>query len=43
MQASKSILLSQHNQEITQLLPDPFSCERVGSGHKTIDKFVIHP
>ena len=29
-------MLSQHNQETAQLLPDPFPSERVGSGHKTI-------
>ena len=28
------ILLTWHSQESTQRLPDPFSCVRVGSGHK---------
>ena len=30
-----SRLLTQHNQEIAQLLPDPFPRERVGSGDET--------
>ena len=31
----KSILLTRHNQEITQLSSGPFPNERVGSGHET--------
>ena len=31
----KSILLNRHNQEIAQQWPDPFPCEKAGSGHKT--------
>ena len=32
---SVSRLLTRHNQEIAQWSPDPFPCERVGSGHET--------
>ena len=32
---TNGILLTQHNQEITQWSPDPFPCERVGSGLET--------
>ena len=28
-------LLTRHNREIAQLSPDPFPCERVGSGYET--------
>ena len=35
---SVSRLLTQHNQEIAQWSPDPFSCERVGSGQETKEK-----
>jgi len=35
MFVQKSILLSQHNQEIAQQSPEPFPHERAGSGHKT--------
>jgi len=37
---SKSILLSQHSQEIAQQLPDPFPCERAGSGHESMDIYA---
>ena len=32
---TNGILLTRHNQEITQWSPDPFPRERVGSGHET--------
>ena len=32
---TNGILLTPHNQEVTQWSPDPFSRERVGSGHET--------
>ena len=32
---TNGILLTRHNQEIAQWLPDPFPRERVGSGHET--------
>ena len=28
-------MMTQHNQEITQMSPDPFPLERAGSGHET--------
>ena len=38
---TNGILLTRHNQEITQWSPDPFPRERVGSGHETT--FRIDP
>ena len=35
MACTKTRLLTQHNQENVQLPPDPFLCERVGSGDET--------
>ena len=42
---SASRLLTQHNQEIAQWSPDPFLCEKVGSGHmqNTINKNSPRP
>ena len=39
---TNGILLTQHNQEITQWSPDPFPRERVGSGHETMN-LLVHP
>ena len=38
---TNGILLTQHNQEIAQWSPDPFSRERVGSGHETTESATV--
>ena len=38
---TNGILLTWHNQGIAQWSPDPFPCERVGSGHETMPNPVL--